>query len=128
MANRHRAVTTQGIPTCVCDGGGSRHQSWCGSSCECCDNIAPDQGRELEKSMGFNCNRLDPPCSGTLQNGRCVPCDDDARVPTKFGVRNKPLLPQTVSGTSYEIFVAGSGNTPIKNVDMFPSNSDMLMG
>ena len=37
MADKHRAITTQGDPTCLCDGGGSRHQSWCGIHCECCD-------------------------------------------------------------------------------------------
>ena len=122
MAERHRAVTTQGIPTCLCDGGGSRHQSYCGSNCACCEDN-PVGG-------GFNCNTLDPQCSGTLVNGRCVPCDDERgnRIPVKFGDRNMPLLPQTSAGTSYEVDVAGSGNTPIKNVDMFPSRRDMLMG
>ena len=37
MADKHRAITTQGIPTCLCDGGGSRHQIYCGSHCECCE-------------------------------------------------------------------------------------------
>ena len=37
MADKHRATTTQGIPTCLCDGGGSRHQIYCGAHCECCE-------------------------------------------------------------------------------------------
>ena len=108
MADRHRAVTTHGTPVCLCDGGGTRDQSWCGAHSECCDNMAPAEDLRTDFGNG-----------DMLGNGK--------RVPVKFGARNVPLLPQVSSGSSYELEVPGSGNTPIKDVNMFPSAQDMIV-
>ena len=48
-------------------------------------------------------------------------------VPKLFGKRNKPLKPQTKAGTAYILSPAGSGNTPERNVSLYPTQKDILM-
>ena len=103
MAKIHLKKHQVGEHRCVCYAGGGSHPiSSCGSSCQCCDQ-----------------DRL---AGGSYKQNRA-----EKAVPKKFGRRNQPLQPQTSAGTSYVVETAGSGNTPEKIVDLYPSNYDFLM-
>ena len=101
MAEIHKKIRKSGEARCICKGY-DHPISLCGSACECCDQ--------------------DRMAGGSYKQNRA-----EKAVPKKFGRRNQPLQPQTSAGTSYVVDTAGSGNTPERIVDLYPSSYDILM-
>ena len=103
MAEKHKTQTPIGT-RCHCYSGGSTYSlKECGAQCQCCDART-----ESIKNKSMVNRQL-------------------KAVPKLFGKRNKPLKPQTKAGTAYILSPAGSGNTPERNVSLYPTQKDILM-